>query len=232
MNGVIVFTDGSSRGNPGPGGWAAIVVTDDEAIELGGGEPETTNNRMELRGAIEALSLLVSKKIPDATLYTDSSYLINGITKWVHGWKKKGWKTLQKEDVRSKDLWETLLALTENVKIDWKHIAGHAGAPGNERCDAIATGFADGLRLDLYHGDRASYPVEDIELVKTASLPTRKKSRSKEKAYSYISSLGGKVMTHKTWAECEARVKGQSGAKYKKVFSPEEERTLMSLWNE
>ena len=246
---ITIFTDGSSRGNPGPGGWGAIIIMNDDSqtnsvFELGGGEKNTTNNRMEMMAAISALSFLNTKplypKPYTLLLYTDSSYLINGITKWVFGWQKNGWKTKTKEEVSNRDLWEELSKLSEKFKIEWKHVGGHIGIVGNERCDEIATQFADltqtgrGLNAEkeiiLYNGPLSNYKL-DIISVETNGDQIKKKVSSSAKAYSYISMIDGAIETHKTWAECERRVKGAKGAKYKKVFSEKEEKELVKTWS-
>ena len=157
---ITIFTDGSSRGNPGPGGWAAIVVNDQNVLELGDEERRTTNNRMEMKAAIEAL-----KKTPKEskiTLYTDSSYLINGITKWVKGWKRNGWKTKTKDDVLNKDLWVELDNLASDRNIKWVQVSGHAGIAGNERCDEIATAFADNKPVELFNDSPDKYRLYPI----------------------------------------------------------------------
>ena len=144
-NDILIFTDGASKGNPGPGGFGIVISDNKHVIELGGREERTTNNRMELRAAIETFSYLNSAGL-HATRYTlhvysDSSYLIGGITRWVSAWKQNGWRTKQKEDVLNRDLWEELLTLSRGKKILWKQIGGHAGIAGNERCDEIPTTF-------------------------------------------------------------------------------------------
>ena len=154
MNSTI-FTDGAARGNPGPGGWGAIILTPDTAIEIGGRESHTTNNRMELLATISALEQVA--KGEEIILYTDSAYVVSGITRWIKGWVINKWKTSQKEDVVNRDLWERLLFATEKKIIDWKLIKGHAGTPGNERADVIATGFADNKPPVLYKGSRSRY---------------------------------------------------------------------------
>lgn len=227
---ITIFTDGSSRGNPGPGGWGAIVSTSNEVKELGGREDHTTNNRMELAAAINALVYVDESDITgDITLQTDSKYVIKGITSWVSGWKKNGWKTANKTDVVNRDLWEALSFAVSGLSIDWKYVEGHAGHPGNERCDEIATSFADNVEIPLYHGDTAKYLV-DLDVKPISSGIKSSKKSSSAKAYSYVSSIGGIVEIHKTWSECEARVKGKSGARFKKVFSKDEEIALVSEW--
>jgi ribonuclease HI len=226
---TTIFTDGSSRGNPGPGGWAAVVVSDDKVIELGGGEKETTNNRMELRAAVEGL-----KKAPkdsNMTVYTDSSYLIHGITKWIKGWKRNGWKTKAKDDVLNRDLWEKLDDLIEERGVSWKYVGGHVGIVGNERCDHIATAFADGRKISLYKGTLAGYDLPDILDVSHDAAKHSKKSssssRSRAQAHSYVSSVGGTIAVHHSWPECEKRVKGVRGARYKKALNAEDEALII-----
>jgi ribonuclease HI len=139
------YTDGACTGNPGPGGWGTIVYfTDGSIYEMGGGTAQSTNNRMELMAAIQALKVLsASGQTEPVTLYTDSEYVKNGITKWVKGWKKKGWKTAQGKAVLNQDLWETLDELNSSL-VDWQYVRGHSGNEGNDRCDAIARAFAIG----------------------------------------------------------------------------------------
>ena len=132
---IEIFTDGACSGNPGPGGWGVLIIDGDARTEMSGGESETTNNRMEMRAAIEAL-----KATGDAPviLHTDSQYVKNGINEWIRGWKSNGWKTASKKPVKNKDLWQELDALTEGRDIDWRWIKGHSGHPGNERADELA----------------------------------------------------------------------------------------------
>ena len=226
---TIIFCDGSSRGNPGPSGWGAIVALGEKVLELGGGEKHTTNNRMELLGAINALQC-VGKKSDEIILNTDSSYVINGITKWVYGWQKNGWKTSTKEDVINKDLWELLIKISKGKKIQWNHVAGHAGVEGNERCDVIATSFADGEKIELFKGKISDYE-HDLFKTKGNGVKVSKKSKNKLPAYSYLSLVHGVFHIDKTWAECEKRVKGIKGnVKFKKATSAEDEKEIMKEW--
>jgi ribonuclease HI len=133
---VDIFTDGACKGNPGPGGWGAIVRSGEHERELSGGEPLTTNNRMEMTAAIRALQAL--KRPCTVILYTDSNYLRDGITKWIHGWQKNGWKTADRKPVKNAELWQELLAAVGQHKIEWKWVKGHAGHPENERADKLA----------------------------------------------------------------------------------------------
>jgi len=133
---VIIYTDGACSGNPGPGGWGAILRTGKVEKELYGGEPDTTNNRMELQAAISALSAL--KRPCKVELYTDSEYVKNGITQWIGGWKARGWKTAAKKPVKNAELWQALEEVANTHEVTWKWVKGHAGIPENERADELA----------------------------------------------------------------------------------------------
>ena len=141
MKSVKIFTDGACSGNPGPGGWGAVLQFEGRARELYGGEAETTNNRMELTAAIEALAAL--RQRCKVQLTTDSIYVRDGVTRWLNNWKRNGWKTSAKKDVKNQDLWLKLDQEIEQHEIDWHWVKGHSGHPGNERADALAnTGMA------------------------------------------------------------------------------------------
>jgi len=133
---VVIYTDGACKGNPGVGGWGAYLKSGDNEKELCGGEAHTTNNRMEMMAVIEALGAL--KKRCKVILYTDSSYVQQGITTWIHGWKAKGWKTAAKQPVKNEDLWKALDAAAAKHNVHWRWVKGHAGDPGNERADMLA----------------------------------------------------------------------------------------------
>ena len=135
-NTIVIHTDGACSGNPGPGGWGAILHWKGHEKELSGAEAETTNNRMELTAAIAALEAL--KRRSKVRLVTDSTYVRDGVTKWIHGWKRNGWKTAAKKPVKNVDLWQRLDALTQKHDIDWQWIKGHAGHAENERADELA----------------------------------------------------------------------------------------------
>ena len=147
-----LYTDGACSGNPGPGGWGTVAYYDDGSChELGGRDRATTNNRMEMQAAISALEFFAgTSQTHQCVLYTDSEYLIKGITQWMKGWKKKGWKTAAGKEVLNKDLWEILDVLDRQVQaqtkvpVSWQHVRGHSGNVGNERCDTIARGFSSG----------------------------------------------------------------------------------------
>lgn len=138
MNHVVIYTDGACKGNPGPGGWGVYLKSEGFEKELWGGERETTNNRMELTAVIEGLAAL--KRPCRVSLYLDSQYVRQGITEWIHGWKRKGWVTAAKQPVKNADLWRKLDSLvhTGPHQIEWHWVRGHAGDPGNERADALA----------------------------------------------------------------------------------------------
>ncbi|MEK7607919.1 MAG: ribonuclease HI [Patescibacteria group bacterium] len=163
---IRIFTDGSARGNPGPGGWGAIILSETMATELGGGKDHTTNNRMELLAAINALEYVKNHKISDQKsgreieINSDSKYVIMGITEWIEGWQSKGWKTADRKTVLNRDLWERLSIAKEDLSIKWKYVPGHMGHRGNERCDEIATQFADGENVHLYSGAKEKYTIK------------------------------------------------------------------------
>ena len=141
---VIIHTDGACSGNPGPGGWGAILTYGEHEKELKGGEAHTTNNRMELMGAISALEAL--KKPCTVELHTDSKYVHDGISKWIHGWKRNGWKTADKKPVKNEDLWKRLEIAMAQHRVEWLWVKGHSGHPENERVDALARAEVKRLR--------------------------------------------------------------------------------------
>jgi ribonuclease HI len=238
-NKTIVFTDGASKGNPGAGGWGAIILTSDHKVkELGKAYSQVTNNQMEMLAAISALKHLSSHAEP-VHIYTDSSYLIHGITQWIWGWLKRGWKTSQGDDVSNKEYWQQLLSLVElrkkngHAAAEWHHVRGHAGVEGNERADQIASDLAAGLTVQLYEGSISAYNHDVLVMPEDFGQSTAKqgkKSSSSKKAYSYLSYVNGVLRIHKSWSECEAHVKGRSGAKFKKATSAEDERNIARSW--
>jgi ribonuclease HI len=136
MDTVEIFTDGACKGNPGPGGWGALLIAGQHQKEMFGGELNTTNNRMELKAVIEALSAL--KRPCNVIVHTDSQYVQKGISEWIHGWKARGWKTAAKEPVKNVDLWQALDEAQAKHSIEWRWVKGHAGHEGNERADQLA----------------------------------------------------------------------------------------------
>ena len=236
---TVVFTDGAAKRNPGPGGWGVVIVTPDGHVtELGGGAPLTTNNKMELTGAIEALAHVADRPGPLA-IYTDSTYVIQGIEQWVHNWRRRGWKTATGGDVLNRELWEALSDLTAARgprSIAWHYVRGHSGIPGNERVDQIADAFAVRGQTPLYDGPLAGYGVAILDIPDDTSVPARRtpsaggSGRSKGLAYSYLSVVDGKPMRHSTWADCERRVKGRSGARFKKATSDVDQAAILRSW--
>ena len=144
MSKVEIFTDGACKGNPGTGGWGALLVVEGHEKEICGGELNTTNNRMELRAVIEALTTLT--RPCEVVLHTDSQYVQKGISEWIHGWKKRGWKTAAREPVKNEDLWKALDAVQATHKVDWRWVRGHSGHPGNERADVLANRGVETVR--------------------------------------------------------------------------------------
>jgi ribonuclease HI len=232
---TVVFTDGAAKGNPGPGGWGAVIATPDgHVVELGGGAAHTTNNQMELRAVIAALEHL--RRTPGVVaVHADSTYVIRGITQWLPGWRRRGWRTAEGQPVLNRDLWETLAALVAERGrggVVWHYVRGHAAIPGNERADAIAVSFASSRPIDLYAGERRAYPVALDDVPDDTALPPPRSrgATAKAGAYSYLSLVDGEPRRHATWADCERRVKGVSGARYKKAMSAAEEAAILASW--
>ena len=142
---IQIYTDGACKGNPGRGGWGALLVSGSNRKELWGGEAVTTNNRMEMMAVIEALTAL--KNPSQVIIHTDSQYVLKGMTEWLAGWKARGWKTAAKAPVKNVDLWQALDAATIPHQIEWRWVKGHSGNPGNERADQLANRGADGLAM-------------------------------------------------------------------------------------
>ncbi len=255
QNTILIFTDGACSGNPGPGGFGAIIAYPHGHIqELGGGDSSTTNNRMEMTAVIRALESLAStpqnltpknstsrnlsprNSTPEKLwVMTDSTYVIRGITQWIWAWKKRSWKTAGGTPVINKDLWERLHhAVDTRQKIhffmEWKYVRGHIGVPGNERCDEIAVEFTKKKKPQLYSGPLLHYPFAIHDLPEDMSLPPMKSSSPKSATHSYLSYVNGKLQRHKTWKECEAVVKGRPGAKFKKSASAQNEREIVQGW--
>lgn len=225
MNETVIYCDGSAIGNPGPGGWGAVIIGDEKfggrkVMEFGGSEKHTTNNRMELTASIEGI-----KKVKNAgriTIKTDSQYLVNGITKWVFGWERNGWQTAQKNEVLNKDLWKELMKLVSKKEIEWEHVRGHSGHIMNERVDVIANSYARNEKIKLFEGDEKSYK----KFLSEAPAPRVVGSKG-GKAYSYVSMVNGIIKKHDSWSECEARVKGEK-AYFKKALTPKDEESIIA----
>ena len=229
---IKVYTDGSSRGNPGPGGWGAIIDFGEEVRELGAGDKRTTNNRMELTAVIETLEFLSNNSHEGTNLrfYTDSSYVANGISIWINNWRRNNWKNKTGQEIANVDLWQkfdSLLSVFSNINTE--NIEGHVGIPANERADQIATSFADEKPDNLFVGKKMLYKI-DLSSSEKDSGQAAKKARSGAKAYSYLSLVNGELQIHETWAQCEARVKGAERAKFRKALSKEDEVRIKADW--
>jgi ribonuclease HI len=236
---VLVFTDGAAKGNPGPGGWGAVVLLGGATVrELGGAGGSTTNNRMELTAVLAALEWLgeaAGATEAGVTIATDSTYAMRGVSEWLPRWKKRGWKTGEGGDVANRDIWERIdAAVAAGSRLRWQYVPGHAGFPGNERADEIASEFALGRPPKLYEGPYDAYGRDLLHLpepgAKIRSVSKEGKSRAKGAAHSYVSVVDGVVATHSTWADCERRVKGRSGARYRKTVSAADESKLIREW--
>jgi ribonuclease HI len=236
---AILYTDGACSGNPGPGGWAMVLYTPDgHILERGGRAFETTNNKMEMTASLEGLKS-IPPGIEHVLLFTDSTYVIRGITQWIFGWKKKGWINATGGEVANVDLWKSLerevyFLKKRGVKVEWRYCPGHAGIEGNERVDEIAVSFSKGSSIDLYRGSVLKY---EHDLISFATEPARPLPEMKDRAKTtskagvfYLSLVNGALKTHTKWAECEAEVKGRSGAKFKKVSSEAEATALKKTW--
>jgi len=192
---------------------------------------------MELSGAIAALQHVANQPGPVA-IYTDSTYLIQGITQWIWGWRKRGWKTAEGNDVLNRELWEQLSSLVgarPRGDVTWHWVRGHIGTPGNERADQISVAFALQQPADLYVGPLDGYARPILQLPDDSTLPTRTAgavpvAKPKAAPYSYLSVVDGVPMRHVTWAECEQRVKGRSGARFKKATSAADESAILTGW--
>ncbi len=161
---IIIYTDGSARGNPGPGGWGAIVIGETRVTELGGREAHTTNNRMEMMATLEGLHFVHSTRqdLVECKVHvkTDSQYVLKGMTEWIGGWQKRNWIGSNKKPVLNRDLWEALLEASQGLQVSYEYVRGHVGIAGNERADEIATTFADNLEIKLYSGSSEKYHIK------------------------------------------------------------------------
>jgi ribonuclease HI len=233
---ILVFCDGAAKGNPGPGGWGVVIATPEGGVnELGGSHPHTTNNRMELTAAIEALTAIRNDSRP-ADVHTDSTYVIKGIREWIWGWRRRGWKTAEGTDVLNRELWmelDRLASARGKDSLAWHYVRGHSGIPGNERVDQIADSLARGIPVELYRGPLIGYGIAIFDLPDDTTVPSRPRNSSGGRsapAYSYLSLVDGTPMRHATWAECERRVKGRSGARFKKATSAADESAILRSW--
>lgn len=228
---ITIFTDGASSGNPGPGGWGTVVAHDTQVTELGAKEDRTTNNRMELQAVLQGLTFVIEQRInaQPITLYTDSSYVANGITTWIKGWKMRNWTNKTGDTIANVDLWKAMSFLLPEVTLKIVNVSGHSGIPGNERCDQIATAYSKDIPVHLYHGPANEY---SFDLTNTQVDPKLKKAKDnkKAKAFSYLSVVNNELKIHYTWDECKKRVEGQKGARYKKSISKVDEDSIRTKW--
>jgi ribonuclease HI len=195
----IIFSDGAALGNPGPGGWGTVVLLSKKiVIELGGGETHTTNNRMEIMALLEGLRRIEGEQ-GDVLCCTDSQYVINAVTKWIHGWKKNNWMTAAKKPALHRELFEEIderiLAHKLHGVIHFQYVPGHVGVAGNERCDSIATAFARKEQPELFNGLFADYTIDILNIGIDAALKEKKGATKKRSgpAYSDISLGNGKA---------------------------------------
>ncbi|MFN8522083.1 MAG: RNase H family protein [Chloroflexota bacterium] len=216
----MVHADGSCIGNPGPGGWGVHIerAAADGAgrvEELGGGELHTTNNRMELRAAIEGLKATAGEG--RVTLVTDSRYVHDGLSSWLAGWQRNGWRTKAGGDVANRDLWELLAELTAAREVQLRWTRGHVGEPGNERCDSIARWFSES--------------VKPLARARARTILAERPSPSAPGVgVRYLSLVDGETRRHASWPDCAARVAGVRNARYRKARSLAEESAILSEW--
>ncbi len=226
---ILIFTDGAAKGNPGRGGFGVVISEDGKITEKGGFKQHTTNNEMELKAVVEALKEVAGKKV-SVEIYTDSKYVVEGAKGWVFGWAKNGWITSTKTEVLNKELWQELLPLLGKVEIVWHKVPGHVGIAGNERADVIASTFAEKGTTELYVGAQSGYghDIHDTSYDESkAQERSDARKRQNLKAYSYVSAVDGVVQIHQTWAECEARVKGKKGTRFKKSLDAGNEKEIV-----
>ena len=213
MNSVDIITDGACSGNPGRGGWAAIVIDGSRHTEYSGADAHTTNNRMELQAAITGLQQAPAQRT--LRVITDSQYLINGITKWVKGWQKNGWKTREGQPVENRDLWELLIAVN-GAHVSWQHVKGHAGHPLNERANTLAQQQAGS-------GTGTPLPAQ--------TTPSPAPTHTNQSTFPcYLSLIGSNLQRHATWESCQRTVHGVSGAKFKKVANQQQLEAQLRVW--
>lgn len=231
-NSHVIYSDGACSGNPGVGGWGFIHwFPDNTIIEGSGFVAKATNNRMEMTAAMEGL-----KTVPhgdSAIVLTDSVYVIRGITQWIFGWQKRGWKNAEGVEILNKDIWEDLLRVTRGKKIEWRYIPGHKGFVGNERVDELAVGQSLRRPVQTYQGPYSFYRFPILPLPEFTPLPEMKKitAGSKEKSSGfYLSFVNGVLESHSKWDQCQARVKGVSQARFKKVSSNTEAAEIIRTW--
>ncbi|MFN5059770.1 MAG: ribonuclease HI [Chloroflexota bacterium] len=210
---VDIITDGACSGNPGPGGWATIIVTPDGTVtEFSGSAANTTNNQMELQAIIVGLQKVDAQA--EVHIHTDSQYVINGITKWVFGWQKNGWRTKEGKDVENQEFWKTLVRLTHK-NVHWHYVKGHNGHAMNERANTLAQQQARSLGHPVLQARANAQPQTPVS---AGTFPH------------YISLVGSEFRHHATWDACKQAVHGVSGARFKKVSSAHELASQRRQW--
>lgn len=225
MNTAVLFTDGAARGNPGPGGYGFVLISNEYVYEGSGAKNPTTNNAMELSAVIQGINKLVSlqQKVSKLTIHLDSKYVRDGSISWRHGWARNGWITKEKQPISNKDLWQELHSLLNQcaeigIVIDWDLVRGHRGIPGNERCDYLATTVADTGIDQSYTGPLSDHPnAKNLLSVPKTTEPY------------YIAFADGVVQKFTKWDDCSQWVRGRK-AKYKKVHSTLEEESVLESW--
>jgi ribonuclease HI len=228
---VVVYTDGACSGNPGPGGWAALVAerSSKRFWDLGGAEQSTTNNLMEMTAVQQALHFVLSKCSPGALVgvYTDSSYVLKGASEWIFGWKRRGWIKADGAPVANKDHWIALDEVVQQLgsRLKWHLVPGHSGVPGNERVDKISVEYSMGRVPTLRTGD-----VSELGFDPWAPVVLRADLGAKLAKPLYLSLVNGQLEKHATWTLCEARVRGARGAKFKKIERHGEEASILEQW--
>lgn len=247
---IIVFTDGASRGNPGPAGYGAIIVypypigsikEEDKkkikVIEIGGGFDVSTNNRMEMSAVLKTFQTVIDRDIKgDIEIYTDSKYVHDGMIGWIYAWEKNNWKTAGGDDVQNQDIWKELLKFAFSFRLDrsvnYVKVDGHSGVFGNERADKIATGFADGNRVQLFTGSLANYEklIGGSLFKNDGSLSIEGETKGAKDYVIYLSYVDGELKEHDTWESCKNAVTGIKGAKFKKVTNDEEKEKQINAW--
>jgi ribonuclease HI len=259
---IWIFTDGACSGNPGPGGWAYVARVPNgakyEIYENAGYHPKSTNNKMELEAVCQALMWLGAREnveVLPIVIFSDSSYVIQGITKWIHGWKKNQWKKSDGSPVLNQEYWQRLDRIVQALKqkISFRYVEAHAGNPANERVDEIAVAFSTLQEIALFEGSEELYTVDMVQSAEralarekqkpdTLDMPDasftkiervakpRKAQSGKKEFVQYLSFCDGKIERHDTWEQCETRVKKKSGALYKKIKNKAEEFEILKKW--
>ncbi|MBX7231561.1 MAG: ribonuclease HI [Bdellovibrionales bacterium] len=233
---LLIYTDGACSGNPGPGGWGCVILTPDLLVtELGGKQSSTTNNRMEITAALSALCFIENQP-NNVLLFTDSTYVIRGMTQWIFAWKKNNWQTSENKSVANHDLWQQIAEVVLQRKkkystdIEWRYVRAHVGTAGNERCDHIAVSMCHNRSYSFYQGPLDNYDLDLLSLPDFEPLPTMHKHSSPKKAYSYLTYINGVVSRYSSWTECEKHVKGKPGALFKKAQTAQDEIEIIKKW--